>query len=310
MRPRWLLRFVVLVTALIGSNAAVTGASAPRAAPVQPMTRTWAAVPIASLDGGPVAPPPLPGWIPVPGPPAPSPTPPSGTSPPSPAPAPPGRPTPGAVHRPQRLSNESTFTRWAYVAAITGIRARPNVHARRVTRLHGYTEDGFPEIYLLLRSSWDRYGREWVQLRIPMRPNGRVGWVPRSALGAFHLTHELIVVNRRRERMYLFDNGHRRGSAPVGVGAPQTPTPAGHFWIRERFRILNRQSGYYPYALGTSDYSTLTDWPGGGVVGIHGPYYQPQLIPGDPSHGCMRLRVSDDAWLARHVSLGTPVHVA
>ena len=32
----------------------------------------------------------------------------------------------------------------------------------------------------------------------------------------------------------------------------------------------------------------LTDWPGGGVVGIHGTN-QPELIPGRPSHGCIRV---------------------
>jgi lipoprotein-anchoring transpeptidase ErfK/SrfK len=95
----------------------------------------------------------------------------------------------------------------------------------------------------------------------------------------------------------------------VGIGTPGTPTPTGHFWVRERFKILSSSSGYYPYAFGTSDYSTLTDWPGGGVVGIHGPYHDDAGIPGRISHGCIRLHVSDDFWLASHVALGTPIDV-
>ncbi len=95
----------------------------------------------------------------------------------------------------------------------------------------------------------------------------------------------------------------------MGVGKPATPTPTGHFWIDERFQISDPSSGYYPYAFGTTDYSTLTDWPGGGVVGIHGPYYDPQGIPGYISHGCIRLEVADDFWLAAHLMLGTPVDV-
>jgi lipoprotein-anchoring transpeptidase ErfK/SrfK len=87
------------------------------------------------------------------------------------------------------------------------------------------------------------------------------------------------------------------------------PTPPGHFWIREEFKIHDPASGYYPYAFGTADYSTLTDWPRGGVVGIHGPYYQPWSIPGRISHGCIRLRVSDDARLAEYVGPGTPLLV-
>lgn len=216
--------------------------------------------------------------------------------------------TTGSPRRDEVLSTQGT-ARWAYVAAIAPIRERARSTSRRVTSLHWYTEDGFPEVYLLLRTHWDARGREWVKLRIPMRPNGRVGWVRRQDLGSFHLTHLALTVDRERLRMYLFSHGHLIWSAPVGVGRPSTPTPAGHFWIRERFKIADPSSGYWPYAFGTSDYSTLTDWPGGGVVGIHGPYYDNSGIPGRISHGCMRLHPADDAWLAHHIGLGTPVLV-
>jgi lipoprotein-anchoring transpeptidase ErfK/SrfK len=45
------------------------------------------------------------------------------------------------------------------------------------------------------------------------------------------------------------------------------------------------------------------------VVGIHGDAKQPGLIPGAPSHGCIRLRNSDVAWLAHRVVVGTPLWV-
>jgi hypothetical protein len=212
-------------------------------------------------------------------------------------------------HRDQVLSNETTFTRWAYVNRVAWIHRLPRTSSKRVGRLTWYTPDGFPSVYLLLRTRWDTRGREWVNLRIPGRPNGRTGWVTRSALSPFHLNHLLLVVNREQMRMYFFSRGHRIWSAPVGVGKPSTPTPAGHFWIDERFTIANPSSGYYPYAFGTTDYSTLTEWPHGGVVGIHGPYYDPQGIPGQISHGCIRLEIADDFWLAAHMKLGTPVHV-
>jgi L,D-transpeptidase catalytic domain len=210
----------------------------------------------------------------------------------------------------QVLSNEMTFTRWAYVVRIANIYRSPTISSGRITRLHWYTEDGFNEIYLVLRAHWDSRGREWVKLRIPARPNGQTGWVERNALGRFHLTQFAIVINRKRMRLYYYENGHLIWSAPAGIGAPSTPTPAGHFWINERFVLTDPASGYYPYAFGTTDYSTLTDWPGGGVVGIHGPYFAPaSAIPGRISHGCIRLRVGDDAWLGRRLGLGTPVRV-
>src|SRR5579884_1681989 len=52
----------------------------------------------------------------------------------------------------QTLSNEFTFTRWAYVAHAYKIFRRPTSHSRVITKLQWYTESGFPEIYLLLRS--------------------------------------------------------------------------------------------------------------------------------------------------------------
>jgi hypothetical protein len=210
----------------------------------------------------------------------------------------------------QVLSNEFTYTQWAYVARGAWVYASPSLFARRITRLQWYTESGFPEPYVMLRAHWDDRGREWVEVRIPGRPNGRVGWVLRGALGRAHVNHQAVVVNRENLRLYFYDNGHLVWSAPVGVGKPSTPTPAGHFWITELFVITNPSSGYYPYAYGTSDYSTLSEWPEGGVVGIHGPYYAPaSAIPGRISHGCIRLRVPDDFWLGHHLQVGAPLLV-
>jgi lipoprotein-anchoring transpeptidase ErfK/SrfK len=96
-------------------------------------------------------------------------------------------------------------------------------------------------------------------------------------------------------------------SAPVGIGAPATPTPAGRFVTREMLRVPGHTL-YGPYAFGTSDYSTLTNWPGGGVVGIHGTS-EPWLIPGRPSHGCIRMRNADITYLAHHLPLGAPVDI-
>src|SRR5215212_4192127 len=74
----------------------------------------------------------------------------------------PGSSAPGGAQPPdsgsqpagRRLSDETRFTRWAYVARRRPIYRRPSGSAGRVGRLHWYTEDGFPEIYLLLRTHW------------------------------------------------------------------------------------------------------------------------------------------------------------
>lgn len=206
------------------------------------------------------------------------------------------------------LSNEHTLTTWAHSADRATIYASPRTSARRIDRVHLETEDGFPEVYLVLSSHAGARGQEWAHVRIPGRPIGRTGWVRRGALGGFHQTRWLLVVSLRTRSITAYYGGRVRMRAPVGIGKPSSPTPRGRFWIRERIR-LRRSNPYWPYALGTSDYSTLTDWPGGGVVGIHGDFGEPRAIPGDPSHGCVRMRDGDLAWLAPRITLGTPVHI-
>jgi hypothetical protein len=205
-----------------------------------------------------------------------------------------------------RLSNEWTFTRWAHPVRRVAIRWLPTSHARRIVRTHYLTEDRFPEVYPVLRSWRDSKWRTWFEVRIPMRPNGRRGWVRRSALGPLYRVRTLLVVARRKLRATLYRRGRRIWRVPVGIGKPSTPTPAGRFWIREKFRTPGPGGIYGPVAFGTSDYSVLSDWPGGGIIGIHGTS-EPSLIPGRPSHGCIRVRNEAVLRLWRLMPIGTPL---
>lgn len=207
-----------------------------------------------------------------------------------------------------RLSNERTSTRWAHPVRRAPIRWMPNRAARRIAPTHYLTPDGFPEVYVVLRSWRDSRLHSWIEVRIPMRPNGRTGWVRRSALGPYYRVRTLLVVNRPRLHATLYGRGRRLWGAPVGIGKPSTPTPAGRFWIREKFRTPGIGGLYGPVAFGTSDYSVLSDWPGGGIVGIHGTD-QPFLIPGRPSHGCIRVRNAAVRRLWRLMPIGTPVRI-
>jgi hypothetical protein len=176
-----------------------------------------------------------------------------------------------------------------------------------VGRLHFLTVDGQAQLYLVLRS-YTFGGQMWLLVPLPGRPNGVTGWVPVSALGEMHVTRDSLRVDREALRMTLFREGRAVWSAPVGVGRPGDPTPAGHFYVTEKLTAVGG-AFYGPYALGTSAYApTLTEWPGGGIVGIHGTD-EPQLIPGDPSHGCIRLRNADIERLWPLVGLGTPIEI-
>jgi L,D-transpeptidase-like protein len=211
-----------------------------------------------------------------------------------------------AVKGSVRLSNESTSTRWAHPTHRAPIRRLPNPHARKIASTHALTEDGFPEVYVVLRGWDDPAGHSWLEVRIPMRPNGRTGWVRHSTFGPLYRVRTLLVVDRAKLRATLYRRGNAIWSAPVGIGKRSTPTPAGHFWIREKFRTHDPNGLYGPAAFGSSDYSVLSDWPGGGVIGIHGTD-EPSLIPGRPSHGCIRLKNPALRRLWRLLPIGTPL---
>ena len=152
-------------------------------------------------------------------------------------------------------------------------------------------------------------GVTWIDVSLPRRPNGVTGWVEASALGPLHVVGGRLVVSRSRLRATLYDQAGRVvWSAPVGIGRPSLPTPAGHFYVREKLRAIDSPE-FGPYAIGTSAYAPkLSEWPGGGIIGIHGTD-QPQLIPGHPSHGCVRTRNRDITRLWHLIAIGTPVDI-
>jgi len=208
----------------------------------------------------------------------------------------------------ERLSDEQRLSRYAGAVARATVRAQPRTSAPRVGRLHYLTEDGPFEVYPVLESRIDGDGLTWLRIRLPMRPNGRTGWVPREDLGPLKTVRTMLRVNRATLRATLYRDGRRIWSSAIGVGKASTPTPAGHFWIRSRLRGLRANPAYGPWAFGTGAYSVLSDWPGGGVIGIHGTN-EPGLIPGRPSHGCVRVPNDAIRRLRRLMPIGTPVRI-
>ena len=208
----------------------------------------------------------------------------------------------------ERLSNERTLTRWANPLRSASIRADPSRRASHIGRLHTLTEDGLPEVYLALSSRRSSDGRVWIRVRIPKRPNGYKGWVPRDALGPLHAVTTALLVDKRRSRATLRRRGRVVWRSPIGQGAPGMATPSGHFYIRERLDNRGGDPVYGPLAFGTSAYSALSDWLGGGVIGIHGTN-QPWLISGRLSHGCICVPNPAILRLATRMPIGTPVTI-
>jgi hypothetical protein len=208
----------------------------------------------------------------------------------------------------EKLSNERTVSRWGHTNLLGGIRAKPSMASRAIGKLRWNTEDGLPEVYLVLESRVDDHDEVWLKIRIPQRPNGHTGWVREEQLSNLKVVTTHLTIDRSKLRATLRKGGKVIWRSPIGVGAPGTPTPGGRFWIRERLRNLGGSPVYGPWAFGTAAYSRLSDWPGGGVVGIHGTN-EPGLIPGRPSHGCVRVPNARISRLARIMPVGTPVRI-
>jgi len=207
-----------------------------------------------------------------------------------------------------RVSDERTDSRWAYPATRAFVYSRPTGKARRVAKLHWLTEDRLPEVYLVLSEWVDERRDTWAKIRVPKRPNGTTGWVRRENLRQYERVTTMLEIDKRKRRATLYRAGRKIWQAGVGIGAPGTETPSGRFYVREKFHVRGTPV-YGPRAIGTSAYApTLSDWPGGGVVGIHGTN-APGLIPGKVSHGCIRVRNAAIMRLYRLITRGTPIWI-
>jgi hypothetical protein len=199
-------------------------------------------------------------------------------------------------------------SRWAPVRRATIARRAPVPGSAPVAGVATRTPEGTTNIVQVLGRREDGDGRLWVRVGIATLPNGRSGWVPRGVLGGYGSVDTRLVVDLSRLTATLWRAGRVVFRGRVGGGQPRCPTPRGRFYVRNR---LTRFAGatYGPLAFGTNARSEhLTDWPGGGFIGIHGTD-RPELIPGRISHGCIRMRNADILALAKLMPIGTPLTI-
>jgi len=191
------------------------------------------------------------------------------------------------------------------VATRVAVRTSPGSSAKVIRLLQQFRPDYRLQVVLAVGEANAPDGTAWFKLNLPMRPNGTVGWIP-AASAALTSTHSRIVVHRGLRRIELFRNGQRLLSAKVAVGAPGRETPLGEFYVTARFVPDDPFLG--SFALETSAYSRLTEWPGGGKVGIHGTS-KPWLLGQAVSHGCVRVSNQTALVLRRLAPVGTPISI-
>ncbi len=211
-----------------------------------------------------------------------------------------------AIPVPRPLERGGITASWATVPSGALLRAAPSASAAVIGRLPARTPEATTNIVLIHHVRLDARGRAWSRVEgAGRRGERRHGWMPLTALGSRGVSRSRLVIDRASLTLTLVRSGRAILRARVGTGAPGTPTPAGRFYVRNR---LSRYASptYGPIAFGTSARSAVSDWPGGGFIGIHGTD-RPDLLPGRPSHGCIRMRNRDIVRLARLMPVGTPV---
>lgn len=209
----------------------------------------------------------------------------------------------------ERVSTPGKTSYFAYVNRAEVAREEPSPTAKKVAKLTLRTPEKTDDlVFVLDRTEVD--GEEWLRVRLPVRPNNTTGWVPADAVSSLQPVNTWLKISTKTYKITLIRNGKKVFSAPIGVGQSQWPTPKGQFYIRAKLKGYGGKGSVYgPLAYITSATSdTLTDWPGGGLVGVHGTN-QPGILPGRVSHGCVRLKNADILKLEKLMPVGTPITI-
>jgi lipoprotein-anchoring transpeptidase ErfK/SrfK len=150
---------------------------------------------------------------------------------------------------------------------------------------------------------------QWLRVLLPLRPNGSEGWVNRSDVTETIVTYS-VAVDLSEHHLVVHDGSELVLDTTVAVGSDETPTPPGLFYLTELISVPDATGPYGPYAYGLSGHSLVLEnfADGDGQLGLHGTN-RPDLLGGDVTHGCIRLRNDDIKQLEPLLPLGTPVDV-
>ncbi len=165
-------------------------------------------------------------------------------------------------------------------------------------------EDGAPRVFLV------KSRREgWLEVLLPVRPNGSRGWVKESDVTLGNSAYRVKVV-LGAHRITVWNGATVIADEPVGVGKADSPTPGGEYFITVLIQPPKPDGLYGPFAFGLSGYSDVyqTFAGGTGAVGLHGTD-NPAGIGKDVSAGCIRMRNETITRLASLLPLGTPVEI-
>jgi lipoprotein-anchoring transpeptidase ErfK/SrfK len=148
----------------------------------------------------------------------------------------------------------------------------------------------------------------WLQVSLPVRPNGSTGWVKADDFETNSHSYR-IEVNLSDYEVKAYNGDDEIFDAPIGIGTDETPTPGGMYYTTELLEPPDKNGTYGAFAIGLSGHSdVLTTFQGGpGQLGIHGTN-QPDKVGSQVSSGCIRMTNENIIKLVEiGMPLGTPV---
>jgi lipoprotein-anchoring transpeptidase ErfK/SrfK len=185
----------------------------------------------------------------------------------------------------------------------TTLRAAP--HGRRLARLTTKTQFGSRDTVLVVR-----HVPGWLGVVATQAGNGKVGWIPLSAVSLARVNWELEVSLKAR-RLTVLNGGKVLKRYTVAIGQPAAPTPTGRFAVTDRLTTGDPSGPYGCCILALSAHSphAIQGWDGGDRIAIHSTP-ETSSIGEAVSHGCLRLTLAEGRWLLGHVPLGTPTLIS
>lgn len=166
---------------------------------------------------------------------------------------------------------------------------------------------GGPQVLMVTEGTPDD---AWVQVQLPIRPNGQTGWIDAS-LYEFSQTQIRAEVDLSARSIIVYDGTEIIAQTQAVIGSSTTPTPLGTYFITAKRRNPPEESYIGPWALALSAFSEVYDTFGGGlpVIAIHGTN-RPDQVGEARSNGCLRIPNDVVTLLAELVPLGAPVTIS
>ncbi len=173
---------------------------------------------------------------------------------------------------------------------------------RTITHIGPRDQFGSPDVLAVVRVRL-----RWLGVLSPFAGNGRVGWIPRTALGLDRVPYSLQASLSGRSLTVLFA-GRAIKRYSVAIGAAWAPTPTGRFAVTDRLTTGDPGGPYgcCILALSATAPHAIPGWTGGNRIAIHATP-ETQSIGQPDSHGCLRVTADEAHWLIYNVPLGTPI---